>query len=136
MGEAALKLHPVNGKYNRGDGYADKIKAAISFPDMFQRYYPGNYNGQGKKATCPFHNDTDPSFVIYEQENRGHCYGCGWDGSVIDFHMKHYNCELPQALNELAEQRGLKREKLLPKERPVMYCFRHFQRKRLLVSDY
>lgn len=38
-------------------------------------------------AKCPFHEERTPSFVIYKEQNRFHCFGCGVYGSVIDFVM-------------------------------------------------
>jgi len=39
-------------------------------------------------AICPFHNEKTPSFYIYLNDNKYHCYGCGAHGDVIDFVMK------------------------------------------------
>lgn len=40
------------------------------------------------KALCPFHNDKDPSLVIYSDRSAGkphfHCYACGEHGDAID----------------------------------------------------
>jgi DNA primase len=40
----------------------------------------------GNKGLCPFHNDHDPSFVVYEYDGRWICMGCNRrGGDVIDF---------------------------------------------------
>jgi len=36
------------------------------------------------RALCPFHQDRDPSLVVYAQEGRWHCFGCGARGDVVD----------------------------------------------------
>ena len=40
------------------------------------------------KICCPFHGEKTPSFGIDKKRNRFHCFGCGWDGSAIDFVMQ------------------------------------------------
>lgn len=35
---------------------------------------------------CPFHDEKTPSFTIYPN-GRAHCFGCGWQGDVIDFEV-------------------------------------------------
>lgn len=43
--------------------------------------------GQRKKAVCPFHGDTDPSLVIYENDGpaHAHCFGCNAHMNVFWF---------------------------------------------------
>lgn len=46
------------------------------------------YIGQpdrGNKWRCPFHNDPGPSFNLYDNGQRWHCFGCGADGDIFDF---------------------------------------------------
>jgi hypothetical protein len=45
-------------------------------------------NGSSGKyiCICPFHNEKTPSFTIYPN-GRAHCFGCGWQGDVIDFEV-------------------------------------------------
>jgi DNA primase len=40
--------------------------------------------GDRFKCRCPFHDDTNASFVIF-QDQRFKCFGCGLCGDVIDF---------------------------------------------------
>lgn len=51
-------------------------------------------------ASCPLTNggDSNPSFAIYPNENRFHCYHCGdWFGTPIDFVMRIENLDSPMA---------------------------------------
>jgi len=43
--------------------------------------------GRDAWASCPFHQEKTPSFVIYG-DNHFHCYGCGAHGDVITFVMR------------------------------------------------
>ena len=66
------------------------------------------YSGQlitvGKvyRGKCLFHEDNNPSFVIYPETNSWFCFaGCG-GGDSINFWMKLRNIDFRQALEELA----------------------------------
>lgn len=54
------------------------------------------------KASCPFHADKTPSFLIYES-NTFHCFSCGTGGSAIDFYMKINNIDFKSAVNALTQ---------------------------------
>lgn len=46
------------------------------------------YIGQpdkGDKWRCPFHREDGPSFGLYADGLRWHCFGCGADGDIFDF---------------------------------------------------
>ncbi len=50
--------------------------------------------GREWKACCPFHPDRTPSFTIYQDDRRAHCFGCGWTGDVLDFVKASYRVSL------------------------------------------
>jgi DNA primase len=70
--------------------------------------------GNELKACCPFHADRTPSFTIYADDRRAHCFGCGWSGDVLDFVQQAYGVKLLAAiemldggaLRELEQQRA------------------------------
>jgi len=41
--------------------------------------------GSYYKCVCPFHDDLDPSLVVYPKTNSWYCFGCQQGGSVLDF---------------------------------------------------
>jgi hypothetical protein len=53
------------------------------------------------KCKCPFHDDNDPSFTIYSKENKGHCFGCGKNATVIDLHMLVRGLSVGEAMRDL-----------------------------------
>jgi DNA primase len=57
--------------------------------------------GNEMKACCPFHADRTPSFTIYADDRRAHCFGCGWSGDVLDFVQQAYGVKLPGAIDML-----------------------------------
>jgi hypothetical protein len=56
--------------------------------------------GRNFKASCPFHSDNTPSFVIYN--NKFKCFSCGEAGSSIDFYMKLHNKSFKDAVKDLS----------------------------------
>lgn len=58
-------------------------------------------SGGALKACCPFHDDGDPSLVVFT-DGRWKCFGCGKHGDVLDFYMLvHGNRQFGQACDEL-----------------------------------
>lgn len=64
-----------------------EIVQTVSLPnEMEKRGVDVFHIGARKKAVCPFHGDTDPSLVIYEDDHpHGHCFGCGKHFDVVGF---------------------------------------------------
>lgn len=52
-------------------------------------------------AKCMKHNERTPSMKVYEEQNRFHCFSCGWDGSVIDLVMQLEGCDFTGAVKRL-----------------------------------
>ncbi|MEJ8631461.1 CHC2 zinc finger domain-containing protein [Sphingomonas sp. I4] len=57
--------------------------------------------GREWKACCPFHPDRTPSFTIYQDDRRAHCFGCGWTGDVLDLVKASYRVSLIEAIDML-----------------------------------
>jgi hypothetical protein len=54
-----------------------------------------------KKAACPFHQETKPSFIIYP-DNSWHCFGCQAHGNnAIDFIMQRDKIGFREAVRRL-----------------------------------
>ena len=52
-------------------------------------------------VTCPFHEDTTPSFKYYEKQNTWWCFAENIGGDVIDFIQKKHNIGFIAAINFL-----------------------------------
>ncbi|MDA8239271.1 MAG: DNA primase [Nitrospiraceae bacterium] len=64
-------------------------------------------NSKGFVMLCPFHQDTAPSFQVYEDNKSFRCFGCGSAGSAYDFIMKRDGLDFLGALKHLAEKAGV-----------------------------
>ena len=58
-------------------------------------------------ASCPFHDDTTPSFVVTVAKNLFHCFGCNAAGGVIDWVMKHQGVSFRHAVELLRDGAAL-----------------------------
>ncbi len=63
--------------------------------------------GRNHKGLCPFHSEKTPSFVVSQEKQFFHCFGCGKSGSAISFVMEHENIGFLDALESLAERYGI-----------------------------
>ena len=67
--------------------------------------------GREWKGGCPFHDDADPSFTVYD-DGHFHCYGCNAHGTVFDFVMRRDLVDFPRAAEIIASDRGASKLKL------------------------
>jgi replicative DNA helicase/5S rRNA maturation endonuclease (ribonuclease M5) len=77
------------------------IKERLNIMDVIQETVPLKRNGKVWKGLCPFHAEQTPSFTVYPQDKRFHCFGCRAGGTVIDFLMIRENIKDPHSILEL-----------------------------------
>lgn len=63
--------------------------------------------GREYAGLCPFHDDRNPSMMVYPDRQSFKCWSCGAGGDVFGFVMQHDGLEFPRALEQLAERAGL-----------------------------
>ena len=61
----------------------------------------------GFVGLCPFHNEKSPSFSIFDNGRRYHCFGCGVSGDAISFLMQTRGLSYPEAIEDLAARYGI-----------------------------
>ncbi len=89
----------------------DAIKARIDFAGIVtERGIALARRGQHLFALCPFHSETDPSFVLTESKGLFHCFGCGVAGDVIGFVIRHDHVTFLEAVRQLAARAGVSLE--------------------------
>ena len=79
------------------------IKDRVDLKDLV-RFYGLDVN-RGGFACCPFHNERNPSFKVYE--NHYHCFGCGEHGDHVDFVQKLYGLTNIEAAKKISHDLGL-----------------------------
>lgn len=60
-------------------------------------------SGKDLIATCPFHDDSEPSLVVTPAKNLWHCFGCGIGGGPIDWVIKKNGASFRHAVELLRE---------------------------------
>lgn len=84
--------------------YAKQLDRAFH-ATLFQNLPGLNHSGGGYTAFCPFHEDTLPTFLIYEDRPRYFCFACGAQGDWIEYLLRRNIAEtFVQALRLLEEQ--------------------------------
>lgn len=86
------------------DGIADIVLERLSILEVVNSYLPLKRTGRNYKALCPFHNEKTPSFVVSDEKQIFHCFGCGESGSAISFVMKIENLDFIDAIEHIAER--------------------------------
>jgi len=85
-----------------------EIRDRSSILEVVSDYVSLKKTGKNYRGLCPFHSEKTPSFMVNEEKQIFHCFGCGEGGDVFTFLMKAGNFSFPQAAEELARRYGVK----------------------------
>lgn len=90
-------------------GYYDNnisevILDRIDIVELISSYVTLKQTGRNHKGLCPFHNEKTPSFIVSDDKQLYHCFGCGAAGNAIGFFMQIENLDFLDAIEMLAEK--------------------------------
>ena len=87
------------------------VTANVDIPALKARYPLGDTveasgvrlkgRGRVRQGVCPFHDEGEGSFTVYEDSQRFWCFGCGAGGDVLDFIQRVEGLSLPEAIARL-----------------------------------
>lgn len=76
----------------------------VNLIEVISDYIHVERSGKNYKALCPFHNEKSASFIISEEKQLYHCFGCGAAGNVITFIAQYENLDSIDAVEFLADK--------------------------------
>ena len=101
----------ANGFFS--ESQVSEVRGRSNIFEVVSDYVSLKKTGKNYKGLCPFHSEKTPSFMVNEEKQIYHCFGCGEGGDVFTFLMKVGHFTFPQALEELAKRYGIR---LVPRE--------------------
>lgn len=85
----------------------DEIRDSISIVSYIGECVPLKKTGRNHKGQCPFHAEKTPSFMVNDEKEIFHCFGCGEGGNIFSFVMKYEGLSFPEAVEHLAARAGV-----------------------------
>jgi DNA primase len=99
------------------------IKDRVSVVQLIQEYVPLKKSGANWKGRCPFHNEKSPSFMVHEEKQMWHCFGCSKGGDIFAFIQEIEGVEFPEALKILATRAGVQLDTFKSKNSKKSYSY-------------
>ncbi len=79
----------------------ERIKEAIPVENFIAQYVELRPSGPNLIGRCPFHQDREPSLVVFPGTRSFHCFGCRAGGDVISFLRLAMHLSFFEALDSL-----------------------------------
>lgn len=83
------------------------IRAKADIVDVVSRYIPITRKGKGFYATCPFHDDHEPSMSISQDKQIFKCFVCGAGGNAFGFVQRFEQIPFIESVYKVAEYAGI-----------------------------
>lgn len=82
---------------------SDYIINNVNIVILIQNYVNLKKSGRNYMGLCPFHSEKTASFVVSEEKQFFHCFGCKEAGNSISFIMKYQNLNFIDAIEEISK---------------------------------
>ncbi len=97
-------------------GVVDDVKDRLDITEYLGRHIQLQKSGRYFKGLCPFHTEKTPSFYVFPDNQRWHCFGCGKGGDLFNFVMEFEGLDFRTALEELARRAGVELQPRTPEQ--------------------
>ena len=88
----------------------EEIRSSTNIVDVISETVQLKKRGRNYIGLCPFHQEKTPSFVVSEEKQIFHCFGCHAGGNVFKFLMSYENISFVESVQELAKRVGINLE--------------------------
>ena len=100
--EESAVLRPRLRDHNPS-GEVAELKALVAIDRLVAQYLSLRPSGVNFVGRCPFHDDHDPSLVVYPRTQSFYCFGCRKSGDAISFLMEMERLTFREALDALRD---------------------------------
>lgn len=90
----------------------ERVIEANDIIDVISEYVELKKAGKEFKGLCPFHREKTPSFMVSQEKQVYHCFGCNASGNVVTFIMDIENLTFKEAIEFLADRVGITLEEV------------------------
>jgi len=114
--------------------FIDEIKKEASLSEVVEKYVNPEVKPQKGgywKGLCPFHQETTPSFTVYEDNY--YCFGCGASGDAINFIQDVEGLDFKEAVKWLCKEYNIDPPK--NKEEEKEEVFEHHMKEAIDALD-
>ena len=92
---------------NFSEEIVQEVLSRTDIVEIISAYLPLKLSGKNYRALCPFHSEKTPSFMVSQEKQIYHCFGCGEGGNAITFLTKYERLSFPEAIRHLADRAGI-----------------------------
>jgi len=94
----------------------DEVKEILDIAEVIGQHVHLQKSGRYWKGLCPFHTEKTPSFYVFPDNQRWHCFGCNKGGDIFNFVMDFEGLDFRTALEELARRAGVELQPRTPEQ--------------------
>lgn len=85
----------------------DLLLEQLNIEEVVGEFVELKKTGANYKGLCPFHQDSNPSFVVSPSKNICKCFVCGAGGNAIKFYSEYKKISFAESVAELAKKYGV-----------------------------